>query len=137
VAPLVASTHSQLFNCRYPASILLATDDDAVFERSISACGQFSHGESLRPFNQPRPGIIGWGFHRWNFGSALGELEGHTFGLDPRGNRDEMVCALRKITASLFNRSKAALIFAEKPLIASRAFGFVTGIMRFRLFHRL
>ena len=44
-----ASTHSQLLNCRCPASILLATDDDTVFERSISACGQFSHGDESTP----------------------------------------------------------------------------------------
>jgi len=71
---------------------------------------------------------------RWP--TRLGELEGDTSGLDPRGNRDETVFALRKITASLFNRSTAALIFSVKPVIASHAFGFVTCMMRFPLFHR-
>jgi hypothetical protein len=27
------------------------TNDDTVFQRNISVCGQFCHGESLRAFN--------------------------------------------------------------------------------------
>jgi len=71
-------------------------------------------------------------------GECFGQEKRHrriAFGLDPRGYRDEVVFALGKITgASLFNRSTAALIFAVKPVAASHAFGFVTGIMRFPLF---
>jgi len=47
-------------------------------------------------------------------GGALGELEGDASGLDPRGNRDEMVFALRKIADLLVQSFDSGLDIRSK-----------------------
>ena len=102
--------------------------------------GSFRHrpgkSQTASALGQSSVGIVHLALYT---GQCSGQEKLHrriAFGLDPRGNRDEMVLLSGK-PASLFNRSTAALIFAVKPVTASHAFGFVTGVMRFRLFHCL